>query len=351
MKTREIIFAIIITFVISSCTDNNQEVTKGKTERIPFVRVETLNKGTIEKTTELIGAIEAKISATILSPADGYIEKLYIKENDAVKSGQLIAVVGTQERIALIAQTKQKLERLRKELEETKISVEKSEQLKREYAEVLKEMEYSEKLFLGIPVISSLSGTVTKSMIETGSGVKARDALFTVINFGSLIIKSSVSEDLFGKVKTGDKLKAKLYAYPNKEFTAIVVLKYREIDPVTRNFAIELRLIEAARELSPGMMVKLELVTDRKDNVLTLQNDVIIINPQGEKTVFVVKDSMASRRTVLTGINNSQRTEIVSGLTEGDKVVISGQEMLKERVKVKVLKQENRRDDSEEKRQ
>ncbi|PJC56993.1 MAG: hypothetical protein CO025_15450, partial [Ignavibacteria bacterium CG_4_9_14_0_2_um_filter_37_13] len=162
--------------------------------------------------------------------------------------------------------------------------------------------------------------------------------LFTIIDFSSLIIKSSVSEDLFSKIKLGDKLKVKFNAIPEKEFAAKVTLKYQQIDPATRNFPVELKLINGSKEITPGMMAELELITDKKDKALTVPNDVFIVNQKGEKLVYVIKDTVAHQKIVTTGISNEKVTEVISGLNEGEKIVVMGQELLKDGIKVMVQK-------------
>jgi len=263
---------------------------------------------------------------------------LYVWENDFVRKDKQLAVIGSQERTSLVSQTKNKVEELKLRLDATASNIKEYSQLSLQYEQAKKELEYAEKLFLGVPVISPLSGTVTQKNIETGSAVSAKQNLFTIVDFNSFIIKSSVSEDLFSKIKLGDKLKVKFNAYPEIIFAAKVTLKYQQIDPVTRNFPVELKLINGTKEITPGMMAELELITDKKDKAITVPNDVFIVNQKGEKIVYVVKDTTAHQNIITTGISNEKVTEVISGLTEGDKIVVMGQELLKDGVKVIVQK-------------
>ncbi|NCS90593.1 MAG: hypothetical protein GW789_17905, partial [Ignavibacteria bacterium] len=136
--------------------------------------------------------------------------------------------------------------------------------------------------------------------------------------------------------KLGDKLKVKFNAIPEKEFAAKVTLKYQQIDPETRNFPVELKLINNSKDITPGMMAELELITDKKDKALTVPNDVFIVNQKGEKIVYVVKDTIAHQKIVTTGLSNEKVTEVISGLNEGEKLVVMGQELLKDGIRVSV---------------
>lgn len=317
---------------------SKEEKTEKPKPKAPLVKVEVIKPTAISNSIKLTGTVEAKVMTTVVAPSDGYIEQLNVQENQFVKKEKTLAVIASQERTSLVSQSKNKIEELKSKLERTSNNSAEYSQLTSQLEQAKKELEYADKLFLGIPVISPLSGTVTQKFIEAGSAVNAKQNLFTIVDFNSLIIKTSVSEDLFSKIKLGDKLKVKLNAIPQKDFTARVTLKYQQIDPMTRNFPVELKLINSTKEITPGMMAELELVTDKKDKALTVPNDVFIVNQKGEKLVYVVKDTVAHQKIVSTGISNEKVTEIVSGLNEGEKVVVMGQELLKDGIKVMVQK-------------
>ena len=338
MKKKIFISVLLVAVIFSGCSkDSNDAGTKPK-PKAPLVKVEELKLNTISKSVKLTGTVEAKVMTTVIAPSDGYIEQLNTQENQFVRKEKVLAVIASQERTSLVSQTKNKVEELKSQLEKTSSNSTDYSKLNSQLELAKKELEYADKLFLGIPVISPLSGTVTQKLIEAGSIVSAKQNLFTIIDFGSLIIKTSVSEDLFTKIKLGDKLKVKFNAIPQKDFIAKVTLKYQQIDPATRNFPIELKLINGTNEITPGMMAELELITDKKDKVLTVPNDVFIVNQKGEKLVYAVKDTVAHQKIVATGISNEKVTEVISGLNEGEKIVVLGQELLKDGIKVTVQK-------------
>jgi len=339
MKKKIWIPVLFVAIIISGCSKDDKDAGEKPKPKAPLVKIEELKPASITKSVILTGTVEAKVVANVVASADGYIEKLNAAENDFVRKDKQLAVIGTQERTSLVSQTKNKVEELKSQLDKTSPNSAEYSQLSSQLEQAKKELEYAEKLFLGVPVISPLSGTVTQKFIEAGSAVSAKQNMFTIVDFNSLIIKSSVSEDLFSKIKLGDKLKVKFNAYPQKEYAAKVTLKYQQIDPATRNFPVELKLINGTKEITPGMMAELELITDKKDKALTVPNDVFIVNQKGEKIVYVIKDTTAHQKIVTTGISNEKVTEVISGLNEGEKLVVMGQELLKDGMKVMVQKQ------------
>src|SRR3972149_10738374 len=236
MKKKILISVLLVAIIFSGCSkDANDAGTKPK-PKAPLVKVEELKFTPISKSIKLTGTVEAKVMTTVVAPSDGYIEQLNTQENQFVKKGKVLAVIASQERTSLVSQTKNKVEELKSQLAKASPNSSEYTQLNSKLEQAKKELEYADKLFLGIPVISPLSGTVTQKFIEAGSAVSSKQNLFTIIDFSSLIIKSSVSEDLFSKIKLGNKLKVKFNAFTEKEFAAKVTLKYQQIDPATRNF-------------------------------------------------------------------------------------------------------------------
>ncbi len=336
MRTRIVITMISLMILFVACSkDDNIEKPKPKA---PLVKVEEIKFTSISKSIKLTGTVEAKVMTIVVAPSDGYIEQLNVQENQFVKKEKVLAVIASQERTSLVSQTKNKVDELKSQLANASPNSSEYTQLNSKLEQAKKELEYADKLFLGIPVISPLSGTVTQKFIEAGSAVSAKQNMFTIVDFNSLIIKTSVSEDLFSNIKLGDKLKVKFNAFPEKEFAARVTLKYQQIDPVTRNFPVELRLINGSKEITPGMMAELELITDKKEKVIVVPNDVFIVNQKDEKIVYVIMDSTAHQKIVTTGISNEKFTEVISGLNADEKIVVMGQELLKDGIKVMIQK-------------
>lgn len=342
MGKRILFLLLLLTsgFIFYSCSkESEQEMQKPK-PKSPLVKVEVLKLSSISNFVKLIGTVEAKIVTNILSPIDGYVEKLNVRENQFVNKDKELAILGSQERVSLISMKKNELEQLEAKIQETPSDSGEYPVLIQKLEKVKNEFEYAKILFLGVPVMSPLSGVVTQKLVDKGSGVSAKQILLIITDFNSLIIKSSVSEDLFNKIKFGDKLKVIFNTMPDKEFTARVSLKYKEIDPITRNLQIECKLIGYNKQIIPGMMAELEFISESAENTIIVPNDVFIVNQKGEKIVFVVKDSTAHQIIVTTGISNEKFTEVTSGLKEGDKIVLLGQELLSDGIKVNVQKSE-----------
>ena len=340
---KKIFFLLLLLYsgvTFYSCSKKTEQEVQKPKPKSPLVKVEEIKLSSISNSVNLIGSVEAKIVTNIMSPIDGFIEMLNVRENQFVQKDKELAIVGSQERVSLIAQKKNELSQLQLKIKEIDTNNVEYPSLVQKLEKVRNEYDYANKLFLGVPVMSPLSGVVTQKLVDKGSGVSAKQILLTITDFNSLIIKSSVSEDLFNKINLGDKLRVIFNTMPDKEFTARVSLKYKEIDPITRNLQIECKLIGFNKQIIPGMMADLEFISESSENTIVVPNDVFIVNQKGEKIVYVVKDSLAHQIIVTTGISNEKVTQVTSGLNENDKLVIQGQELLSDGIKVNVQKSE-----------
>jgi len=336
----KILFLMLTLGALLSCQKSEElpDESKKPKPKAPLVEVQVVKPTSIVKVTSLVGTVEAKNATTVIAPSDGYIEKLMVTENEWVAKNQTLAVIASQDRLTLLSQSRNKILELEKQIKKATEHNQDTGELNHQLEQAKKEASYAESLFLGIPVMAPMSGAITQKWIESGSAVIDRQNLFTITDLHSLIIKTSVPEEFYSIVKNGLALKTKFNALPGKEFTAKVTLKYQQIDPATRTFPVELQLVRGAQSIAPGMMAQLELVTDKKENIVAVPNDILLVNPKGEAIVFVLQDSVVQRRIVKLGIANDQLTEIDSGVQSGEKIVVRGQELLKDGMKVTVQK-------------
>lgn len=335
-KNLLVVFAVLM---FTSCSeDKTDKLASPPKQKRPLVKVVEINPQKIENIIQLPGTFDVKITSNVIAPVDGNIDKFNLNENDYINKNQTIAVINSQERTALLANAQYKVNEAEKMLKSINPENENYLKAKKEYEKAIEDYKYSEKLYLPIPIVANLSGIVLKKFIEPGSVVTAKQILVTIADFNSLVLKTSLSEQLISKVKIGQSIKVNISAYPDKEFRGVISLIYPQTDPTTRTMLIELKVNTKGLKILPGMMALLTFVTDSKANAIVVPNDAILTKPNGDKFVFIIKDTTAQERIIKTGINTKEFTEVVSGINAKEKLVVLGQEMLKNKIKVSVQK-------------
>jgi membrane fusion protein (multidrug efflux system) len=127
-------------------------------------------------------------------------------------------------------------------------------------------------------------------------------------------------------------------AIPGQIFKAKLRKISGAVDLATRTMEVEIDIINADNLLKPGMFVKIFLILEKKSNVLILP-DFVIQNDQTGDFVFIVNsNNTVTKRLIKKGILQDNKYEILSGITENDPLVFSGQNVLNDGSAIKITK-------------
>lgn len=328
---------ILSTFALESCKQSNDQSSQTQEGKAPLVKIQAAQKTKMVSYIEITGTVQANVFTEVKSPADGIIESLFVRENQHTKKGEIIAVINPDDRMALTADNQLKINQLEKQIASTETGSDKYNNLVKELQEAKEDLEYAQNMYQTVPVICPMSGLVTYRWLDQGSQVFVKDKIITVTDMSSLVIKSTVNEKYFAAVKAGYKLPVILNAYSNDTLTGEIRLVYPQIDPETRSVKFDIRLLNFNKKILPGMMASIKIPVSVKEDAVSIPNHAVLTSPDNKYFLFVVdKDSIAYRRIIQTGITYGHNLEITKGLNENERVVVSGQEMLKDRMKVNI---------------
>lgn len=180
-------------------------------------------------------------------------------------------------------------------------------------------------------VTAPITGTILDKNVEQGqiissktSSVAAEGApLVTMADLTKIYVNTDVDETDIGKVKTGQSVKIEIDAFPGQPFEG-KVLKIAPQGQVTQNvttFEVTTEILGKIDLLKPGMNSTVEIIAADEKNVLLVPNETIIDGRRG-KVVRVVGEDRP--RSVKIGVSNWEKTQIISGLEEGETVIIGG---------------------------
>ena len=139
------------------------------------------------------------------------------------------------------------------------------------------------------------------------------------------------------KVKKGDKAVISVDALPGEEFTGELVRLYPVMDAATHTFNVEIQVRNSSARLRPGMYARVNLNLGDNRSIVIPDQAVIKQQGSGQKYVFVIKDdNTVESRIVTLGRYFDNQYEILSGLNEGERVVVKGHSALRSGDKVEV---------------
>ncbi|MBP7055302.1 MAG: efflux RND transporter periplasmic adaptor subunit [Candidatus Omnitrophica bacterium] len=256
----------------------------------------------------VIGNIETSITSTatvkpqsrleIKPPINGRIDEILVKEGQKIKAGDILARMSSTERAALLDAAR---------------------------ARGPDDLKYWEDVFKPTPLLSPIDGEVIVSTTESGQTVTSSDVV--VVLSDKLIVQAQVDETDVGKVRIGQKAQMSLDAYPNIKVEGVVDHIYYESQIVNNVTIYQVDIIPATvpEVFRSGMSATVNIVEEAKTNVLTIPLDAVKRGKDGEYVLISGSGKKPLERKVGLGISDDNNVEVLSGLTENDRVFIVSQ--------------------------
>jgi RND family efflux transporter MFP subunit len=185
-------------------------------------------------------------------------------------------------------------------------------------------------------VIAPIDGVITWRYADTGaliqSGTDSNSQALPIVKLaqsGLLRLRMPVPEDAVRYVKVGDTMQVRVDAL-DRSLTGKVVRFTRDVNFETRTMETEVDVENRDLSIDPGMYANTQLLLNHADNVLTIPVEALVL--RGDKDMVYVLDSQnhVHQRAVEVGLRGSQLAEIKSGLAEGERVIVGGQEKYQE---------------------
>ena len=183
---------------------------------------------------------------------------------------------------------------------------------------------------------SPISGVITARNYDKGD-MYTGQPLYVVQQITPVKLYVGVSESDYTKVKRNDKVTLAVDALPGKTFTGHIARIFPTMQASTHTFTVEVNVANADRQLRPGMYSRVTINFGATHNVTVPDGSVVKQQGSGVRTVFVLQEDGTVKEAVVTlGRHFDEKYEILSGLKEGDKVVVKGQSSLRNGAKVNV---------------
>ncbi len=319
---------------------------KEKEEVAVPVEIARVSTGDISAVYTNTTSLEAEQEAIVVAKTSEIITEIFVEEGDLVEKGQVLAQLKTDQQVLELKQAQVNLKRLKAELDRNKRIFEKKmvssdiyEKLKYDYEAQQAAYELAKLQLEYATIVAPIDGVVSERMVKVGNMVTLSEPLFRITDFDPLHAVIHVPEQELSKLTKGMPALVGVDARKDEIFNAHVLRISPIVDANSGTFKVTVEVRDPERKLKPGMFGRVGIVyANHKDTILVDKN--ALIAEEEKPSVYVVSDNKASKVVVTTGFENSQQVEIIDGLKPGDKVVIAGQNSLKEDSKVEVLNDE-----------
>ena len=167
-----------------------------------------------------------------------------------------------------------------------------------------------------------MDGLLSAVATIDGELVSEGNQLFTVSS-RKTFVRGEVNEEDVGEVKPEMKAKVQLYAYRNTIFPARVSSVQPAADPDTQRYTVILEMEKPPDNLMAGMTGEMNVITGKHENAVLVPTRAILVD-QG----LLVKGGIIKKRTIKVGFRTLEVSEALSGVSAGDRIVVSDQDRL-----------------------
>ncbi len=334
---KAIYFLSLLSLIAIGCSKKEVKEEAKKTTDVFKVKIEQAQSKEIDRIYEFSTTVDAAVKNYIASAGGTRIEKIFVEVGDVVKKGQqLVKMESTQlaTSLAQLDNLKIELERVKALYQSGGVSKQQLDQLQMQY-DVAKKS--AENLKDNIYLTSPINGIITARNFDNGD-VAAGQPILQVMQINPVKLKINIPESFYNNVKKGMQVKAKTEIFGEEEFAGTVSLIYPTIDPLTRTFTCEVKVNNANSKLKPGMFGRVELNLGKAATIMVSDKAVVKQSGSNDKYIFVENNGVVEYRKVQLGRRIEDKIEIISGIADGENVVITGQSKLMDRTKVEVIK-------------
>jgi len=303
------------------------------------VEVAAVERMTLRTSVTSSGMVEGLVQADAVAKLMEKLETIQVRVGDRVKEGQVLAAFNKTAPTVRYEQTKVALEEAKRDHRRAKtlyesgaVALQAVEKAKMAYDVARLNVQAAEE---SIQLLAPISGVVTEVFYKEGETAHPGASVLRIARMDRMIAKVYVSEAEIGVVRERQDAVLTSSSFPGRTFSGTVTRVSLSTDPVIRTFPVWIEVSDRGA-LRPGMFVEARIFTQQRSDVLVLPADAILL--KGDiPSVYVIEEAISRLQVVEPGISEAGMVEIVSGVQEGDRVVVEGHNRLTEGEKVKVV--------------
>jgi membrane fusion protein (multidrug efflux system) len=327
--------------------------------------------GSVIQSINYNGDIKAEFEVKVFSKIPDRIDKFFVDEGDYVQRNAPIASIlattieqgvrqaeaGLTAARAQESNVKIEFERAQRLYSENAMSQQQFDAIKTQYESVQSQVVQAEAAlksvksqFSDATITAPISGIIGKRYAEAGDMTSPANPLVSIVQMDKVKIEFSATEEDLGKLATGQKALVTVKSYPDTVFSGKLMKISPVLDPLTRMADVEVLIDNPLKILKPGMYAEVEVITGEIKDVLVVPRFATIENTtlrsiNGEDQViknyyvYIINNEIAHQRRLEVLYVNHKNIAVKSGIDLGDKLVVSGQNNLRDSVKVMIARE------------
>jgi membrane fusion protein, multidrug efflux system len=286
-----------------------------------------------------IGTMAAVQGVAVSADLPGTVERILFESGQAVRAGEVLALLDTRQEQAQLSATEAQrelarltFERMEGLLNEKVISRAEFDRATAEYRESDARAGEIRAVIQRKTIRAPFTGVLGLRHVNLGQYLAGGDAIVVLQSLNPIYVNFGVPQQAVGQVPVGRVVRVTAADVAGAEWTGRVTALDARVDEATRNIQVQATLANPQGTLRPGMFVQTEVVLGPSRPVLALPASAISYAPYGD-SVFIVTDLKAEDGTQYRGVRQQfvklgaargDQVAVVSGIKPGDEVVTSG---------------------------
>ena len=394
-RTMWLLAALVVVFIIAAFftgylpqTSRQTALAKEAKEdgaALPLVNVSRVAKSDSRTDLILPGSIQAITEAPVMARASGYIRTRYADIGDRVKAGQLLAEIdaaeldqqvqqakaGVEQAESALEQANANLQQGRTNLQMAQVTAERWNSLIQKCSVARQDADTYQSQFqaqqanvqalekavaaaksnvavaqanLGhyaelqsyLKVRAPFAGVITLRNVDTGALVtESNTLLFRIAQTERLRTYVNVPQADSISLHVGMPAELTIPDQPSQKFKGTVTRTANALDPSTRTLLVEVQVPNENGLLLPGMFADVNFIIPRKEPPLIIRGDTLVIRGDGPQVAEVRDGDVVHYQRIQLGRDYGDHLEVLSGLEDGERIVINPGDAVREGVKVK----------------
>jgi membrane fusion protein (multidrug efflux system) len=303
------------------------------------VKLLPIQPSTFKNYIQVQGRIDAEENVIANAESPGIITALYVKAGQKVSKGQVLAQIEDKAIQQSIGSLETQVELSRTLFERQKNLWDQKIGTEIQFIQAKANMDNADRQLAQVKaqagmykIKSPINGTVDQMDLKLGQAIQPGSSGIRIVNDTRLKAKATLAESYAGRVNTGDEV---LIVLPDTKDSIQSKISFasKVIDPISRSFEVEVNL-SSKKTLRPNMLALLKIIDyERKDAVVVPLN--AIQKSETGEFVYVAENSIAKKVNIKVGGTYNGQTEIVSGLSVGQQLIVSGVQDLNDGDKIK----------------
>ena len=316
-----------------------------KQKKIDAIPVETMlaRQGVISSYLLFNSTVETEAAVEIYPQISGLGERIVAEEGDRVEEGDTLLFIDDDQLRLAAEEAEVNFVHLEKGFERTEEMSRRKLISKQEFENKRYEMDQARlrreraKLELEHSIIRvPFSGVITERHVQVGARVGPSSNLFSLIKLDDMITRVFVPGQYLMAISADQEAMITSDFLQGKRFEGWVKRISPVVDPKSGTFKVTVGVRDRWEFMRPGIFVNVQIITDTHEEAVLIPKQAIVYDG-GDRFVFAVRDSMASRVKLDGGFEDGESIEALASIEPGTPIIIVGQNGLKDQAKVKIV--------------